>query len=95
MWTALVTGVSRRAGIGFAIAFRPLSDGFTVVVHHYSPHDARQPWGRRPPGKGARRDHRHPGARAGPGECLLNTVNPGPVDTGYATGAVHTESGFE
>ena len=43
--TALVTGVSRRAGIGFAIARRLLEDGFRVAVHHHAPHDAAQAWG--------------------------------------------------
>jgi 3-oxoacyl-[acyl-carrier protein] reductase len=43
--TALITGVSRRAGIGFAVARRLLHDGCRVVVHHYTPHDAQQPWG--------------------------------------------------
>ncbi len=45
MRTALVTGVSRRAGIGFAVASRLLADGFRVVVQHHRPHDADQPWG--------------------------------------------------
>lgn len=43
--TVLVTGVSRRAGIGFAVARRLLDDGFRVVVQHHAPHDAAQPWG--------------------------------------------------
>lgn len=43
--TALVTGVSRRKGIGYAIA-RELADlGASVFTHHYAPHDADQPWG--------------------------------------------------
>lgn len=43
--TALVTGVSRRKGIGYAIA-RELADlGASVFTHHYVPHDADQPWG--------------------------------------------------
>lgn len=45
MGTALVTGVSRRAGIGFAIARRLLARGDRVVVHSWTPHDAGQPWG--------------------------------------------------
>jgi 3-oxoacyl-[acyl-carrier protein] reductase len=45
MGTVLVTGVSRRAGIGFAIARRLLARGDRVVVHSWTPHDAAQPWG--------------------------------------------------
>ena len=47
---ALVTGVSRRAGIGFAIAQRLLHDGARVLLHSYSAHDAEQPWGADPGG---------------------------------------------
>lgn len=47
---ALVTGVSRRAGIGFAIARRLLADGASVLVHSWSVHDAEQPWGADPGG---------------------------------------------
>jgi 3-oxoacyl-[acyl-carrier protein] reductase len=43
--SALVTGVSRRAGIGFAICRRLLADGLAVVGHGWSAHDADQPWG--------------------------------------------------
>jgi 3-oxoacyl-[acyl-carrier protein] reductase len=46
----VVTGVSRRAGIGFAIARRLLRDGAKVLVHSFSPHDAEQPWGADPGG---------------------------------------------
>lgn len=42
---AVVTGVSRRAGIGFAIARRLLRDGGKVLLHSFSAHDAEQPWG--------------------------------------------------
>lgn len=42
---ALVTGVSRRAGIGYAIARHLLSFGADVFVHHYAPFDEAQPWG--------------------------------------------------
>jgi 3-oxoacyl-[acyl-carrier protein] reductase len=42
---AVVTGVSRRVGIGFAIAMRLLGDGASVVLHSWSAHDAAQSWG--------------------------------------------------
>lgn len=42
---ALVTGASRRAGIGYAICRRLAAYGASVFVHHFSPHDAGQPWG--------------------------------------------------
>jgi 3-oxoacyl-[acyl-carrier protein] reductase len=35
---AVITGVSRRAGIGFAIAQRLLRDGAKVLIHSFSPH---------------------------------------------------------
>ncbi len=50
---ALVTGVSRRAGIGYAIARRLAALGASVFLHHYAPHDRDQPWGADPGGPGA------------------------------------------
>jgi 3-oxoacyl-[acyl-carrier protein] reductase len=47
---ALVTGVSRRAGIGYAVAARLRELGADVFVHGYVPHDAGQPWGADPRG---------------------------------------------
>lgn len=47
---ALVTGVSRRGGIGFAIARRLLADGASVFAHSWAPHDAEHPWGADPDG---------------------------------------------
>jgi 3-oxoacyl-[acyl-carrier protein] reductase len=47
---AVITGVSRQAGIGFAIARRLLADGLSVLVHSWSAHDAAQPWGAEPGG---------------------------------------------
>ena len=43
--TALVTGVSRRRGIGFAVARTLAGLGADVFAHHYAPHDEQQPWG--------------------------------------------------
>ncbi|MDZ4764439.1 MAG: SDR family oxidoreductase [Chloroflexota bacterium] len=47
---AVVTGVSRRAGIGFAIARRLATLGADLFAQHYSPFDAAQPWGADPGG---------------------------------------------
>jgi 3-oxoacyl-[acyl-carrier protein] reductase len=47
---ALVTGVSRRAGIGYAIARRLRELGAAVYVQGFEPHDAAQPWGADPAG---------------------------------------------
>jgi 3-oxoacyl-[acyl-carrier protein] reductase len=41
----LVTGASRRAGIGHAVCRRLAAYGASVFVHHFSPHDADQPYG--------------------------------------------------
>ncbi|GAA3072601.1 SDR family oxidoreductase [Actinocorallia glomerata] len=41
----LVTGVSRRDGIGHAVACRLAAYGAEVFCHHHRPHDADQPYG--------------------------------------------------
>lgn len=43
--TALVTGVSRRQGIGYAVARRLAQLGASVFFHHHREHDVDQPWG--------------------------------------------------
>ncbi|WP_199552089.1 SDR family oxidoreductase [Streptomyces sp. N35] len=43
--TALVTGASRRGGIGYAVARRLAAYGASVYVHHHVPHDDEMPWG--------------------------------------------------
>jgi 3-oxoacyl-[acyl-carrier protein] reductase len=50
---ALVTGVSRRIGIGYAIGARLRALGADVFVQGYAPHDATQPWGADPRGVAA------------------------------------------
>jgi 3-oxoacyl-[acyl-carrier protein] reductase len=47
---AVVTGVSRRAGIGYAVARRLAALGASLFLHHYAPHDRGQPWGDDPGG---------------------------------------------
>lgn len=42
---AVVTGVSRRAGIGAAIARRLAASGVDLFLHSWAPHDAEQPYG--------------------------------------------------
>ncbi|MCC6495489.1 MAG: SDR family oxidoreductase [Propionibacteriaceae bacterium] len=42
---ALVTGVGRRRGIGFAIASRLVQAGADVLISQFRGHDADQPWG--------------------------------------------------
>ena len=42
---AVVTGVSRRAGLGYAIVERLLADGLSVFAHSWTAHDTEQPWG--------------------------------------------------
>ncbi|MGV8907626.1 MAG: SDR family oxidoreductase [Propionicimonas sp.] len=47
---ALVTGVGRRRGIGFAIASRLVGAGADVMITHFGGHDVAQPWGADDPG---------------------------------------------
>lgn len=42
---AIVTGVSRRGGIGFAVARRLAEMGAALYLTHWRPHDEAQPWG--------------------------------------------------
>lgn len=72
---AVVTGVSRRRGIGYAIACRLACAGASVFLQHYSPHDAAQPWGADDVDEvvaGVRR-HLTPGARMGHASIDLST----------------------
>lgn len=47
---ALITGCSRRMGIGFAIANRLTKLGANLFIHAYAPYDVEQPWGGDPDG---------------------------------------------
>ena len=42
---AVVTGVSRRQGIGYAIALRLAAAGADLFITHHRAHDESQPWG--------------------------------------------------
>ncbi|MEU7581189.1 SDR family oxidoreductase [Streptomyces sp. NPDC041068] len=71
--TALVTGASRRGGIGYAVARRLAAYGAGVYLHHHVPHDAEMPWGADRPEdvvQGVREALGDPEApvRAGPGD---------------------------
>ena len=46
--TAVVTGVSRKQGIGYAVASRLAQMGASLFLAHYAPHDQEQPWGADP-----------------------------------------------
>ena len=49
---ALITGCSRRIGIGFAIADRLASLGANLLVHAFRPYDDEMAWGADPGGLG-------------------------------------------
>ncbi len=44
-WTTVVTGVSREAGIGAAVARQFANEGARLFLTGWSPDDAHQPWG--------------------------------------------------
>lgn len=47
---ALITGCSRKIGIGFATAKRLAAFGAALFIHSFSPYDAQQPYGADPDG---------------------------------------------
>ena len=50
---ALITGVSRRQGIGAGLVRRLLADGASVLASGWEPHDAEMTWGADPGGVSA------------------------------------------
>ena len=100
---ALVTGVSRRAGIGFAIVRRLHELGASVMMQGFSPHDAAHPWGADPDGVPAlaaelgaahvEGDFRDPAA---PEACLEAAAQAiGPVDVLVANHAMSCDQALE
>ncbi|WP_128377048.1 SDR family oxidoreductase [Streptomyces cavernae] len=74
--TALVTGASRRAGIGYAVARRLAAYGASVYLHHHVPHDEAMPWGADRPeavAAGVREALADPAARVAHGPGDLST----------------------
>ncbi len=62
----LSTGVSRRRGIGFAIASRLVARGADLFLTHHRQHDQEKPWGGDDlvaMGEEIRSRRRHEGAR--------------------------------
>jgi 3-oxoacyl-[acyl-carrier protein] reductase len=76
---ALVTGVSRRVGIGIAVARRLAGLGADLFVTSWTAHDREQPWGADPGGI----------------EAVLAELRAGPASGGPAVGRVeHLEADF-
>ncbi len=86
--TALVTGVSRRRGIGFAVASKLADLGASIVVHHHRPHDLDLPWGGDDLDavRDGLRAHLTEGARFAdvPGDLSDPSTIPGLIDTATA-----------
>ena len=105
---AVVTGVSRRVGIGFAIASRLAALGADLYIHSFAPFDADQPWGADPDGIGPLvSDLRRAGARVesieadfsdsdAPASVIAAAVRAfGPVDILIANHAYSTSGTLE
>ncbi len=45
---AIITGVSRKLGIGAALAREFAEAGVNVFISYYRPYDANMPWGNQP-----------------------------------------------
>jgi len=89
---ALVTGVSRPAGIGATVAGRLYDLGATVFATGFAPHDAEMPWGEQPLGSLPFAVHHHNLEDATTPTALIDEVvqQHGRIDI---VAAVHARSG--
>jgi 3-oxoacyl-[acyl-carrier protein] reductase len=77
---AVITGVSRRAGIGYAVARRLAALGASLFLHQFAPHDRDQPWGADPGGPAAviaGVTAARPDDRSGVRQVVLDLTEPG------------------
>src|SRR5690606_33848980 len=85
--SALVTGVSRRRGIGYGIAQRLAELGADLFIAHHARHDAEQPWGADDLDavRVGLRSVLHPGARLGDADVDLADPQTPPqlIDAAY------------
>lgn len=88
---ALVTGVSRKIGIGAAIARTFAEAGIAVFTTYYRPYDELMPWGSSPhEPEEIIEELRTKGVRAEGVEADL-AVDPGPTDTGWLSDGLRAE----
>ncbi|SHE51456.1 SDR family oxidoreductase [Streptoalloteichus hindustanus] len=91
---ALVTGVSRRIGIAYALTRRLAALGADVLAHSWAPHDAEHPWGADPLGEEGVLGHLRGELPAGAGRVVGRSGDLGdPAEPAAAVDATVAEFG--